>query len=75
VFPEGINDPWPALSRSSPEASNPISSSPRGKNSKLIIEGWCKNSPQKRAKDNPPKGFKKSPEIDFKVKIGPKPGF
>jgi hypothetical protein len=61
VFPEGINDPWPALSRGSPSTSNPISSSPRGKNSKLIIEGWCENSPQKRAKDNPPKGFKIDP--------------
>ena len=48
VFPEGINDPWPALSRGSPSTSNPISSSPRGKNSKLIIEGWCENSPQKQ---------------------------
>jgi hypothetical protein len=75
VFLQAINWRSAALSRSSPEASNPISSSPRGKNSKLIIEGWCENSPQKRAKDNPPKGFKKSPEINFKVKIGLKPGF
>jgi hypothetical protein len=37
---------------------NAISSSPRGKNSKLIIEGWCENSPQKRAKDNPPNATK-----------------
>jgi hypothetical protein len=58
VFPVGINDPWPALSRGSPEASNPISSSGRGKNSKLIIEGWCENSPQKQAKDKPPKTAK-----------------
>jgi hypothetical protein len=58
VFPEGINDPWPALSRGSPSTSNPISSSGRGKNSKLIIEGWCENSPQKRAKDNPPNATK-----------------
>jgi hypothetical protein len=62
VFPEGINDPWPALSRGSPSTSNPISSSPRGKNSKLIIEGWCENSPQKRPKDNPPKAAKKGTE-------------
>jgi hypothetical protein len=39
-----------------------ISSSGRGKNSKLIIEGWCENSPQKRAKDNPPKAAKKGTE-------------
>ena len=25
VFPEGINDPWPALSRGSPSTSNTIS--------------------------------------------------
>ncbi len=35
-----------------------ISSSGRGKNSKLIIEGRCENSPQKRAKDNPPNATK-----------------
>jgi hypothetical protein len=58
VFPEGINDPWPALSRGSPEASNSISSSRRGRNSKLIIEEQCENSPQKRAKDNPPNATK-----------------
>jgi hypothetical protein len=39
-----------------------ISSSGRGKNSKLIIEEQCENSPQKRAKDNPPKGFKIDPK-------------
>jgi hypothetical protein len=70
VFLQAINWRSAALSRSSPEASNPISSSPRGKNSKLIIEGWCENSPQKRAKDNPPKGLK-IPKID----LGAKPGF
>jgi hypothetical protein len=58
VFPEGINDPWPALSRGSPSTSNTISSSRRGRNSKLIIEEQCENSPQKRAKDNPPKAAK-----------------
>jgi hypothetical protein len=42
-----------------------ISSSGRGKNSKLIIEGWCENSPQKRAKDNPPKGSKIHPKNYF----------
>jgi hypothetical protein len=48
VFPVGINDPWPALSRGSPSTSNTISSSGRGRNGKLIIEGWCENSPQKQ---------------------------
>jgi hypothetical protein len=50
----GINWRSAALSRSSPEASNPISSSGRGRNGNLIIEEQCENSPQKRAKDNPP---------------------
>jgi hypothetical protein len=51
-----------------------ISSSGRGKNSKLIIEGWCENSPQKRAKDNPPKGFKIDREsTEDPPKVGPKP--
>ncbi len=48
AFLRAINWRSAALSRGSPEASNSISSSPRGKNSKLIIEGWCENSPQKQ---------------------------
>ena len=35
-----------------------ISSSGRGKNSKLIIEGWCEKKQKKRAKDNPPNATK-----------------
>jgi hypothetical protein len=58
VFPEGINDPWPALSRRSRSTSKAISSSGRGRNGKLIIEEQCENSPQKRAKDNPPNATK-----------------
>jgi hypothetical protein len=70
VFPEGINDPWPALSRGSPSTSNPISSSPRGKNSNLIIEEQCENSPQKRAKDKPPNATKIA--VKCTVKSAPK---
>jgi hypothetical protein len=51
-----------------------ISSSGRGKNSKLIIEGWCENSPQKRAKDNPPNATKIMSKCTVKnpSKKGPK---
>jgi hypothetical protein len=77
VFPEGINDPWPALSRGSPSTSNPISSSPRGRNGKLIIEEQCENSPQKRAKDNPPNATKIMSKCTVKnpSKKGPKTTF
>jgi hypothetical protein len=74
VFPEGINDPWPALSRGSPSTSNTISSSRRARNSKLIIEEQCENSPQKRAKDNPPNATKIMSKCTVKnpSKKGPK---
>jgi hypothetical protein len=50
-----------------------ISSSRRARNSKLIIEEQCENSPQKRAKDNPPKGFKIDPKSTTnRPKIDPK---
>ncbi len=77
MFPEGINDPWPALSLGQKQASNAISSSPREKNSKLIIEEQCENSPQKRAKDNPPNATKIMSKCTVKnpSKKGPKTTF
>ncbi len=73
VFPEGINDPWPALSLGQKQASNAISSSPRGRNGKLIIEEQCENSPQKRAKDNLPNGTEKSTKNRGPIQIFPRP--
>jgi hypothetical protein len=44
---------------------NAISSSRRGRNGNLIIEEQCENSPQKRAKDNPPNATKKATKTAF----------
>ena len=47
-----------------------ISSSRRARNSKLIIEEQCENSPQKRAKDKPPNATKIA--VKCTVKSAPK---
>jgi hypothetical protein len=54
-----------------------ISSSRRARNSKLIIEEQCENSPQKRAKDNPPNATKIMSKCTVKnpSKKGPKTTF